>query len=240
MQNLLALETSTDACSVALRCGNAVTAVHHVEPRAHNRLLLSLIDQVLAEASLVPAQLDAVAFGRGPGSFTGLRIAAAVTQGIAWAHALPVVGVSTLQVLAATALSQAETPPAGVVTLVDARMDECYWNAFCPHSEQTLQPLAEDRLARPETLPELLAPLVAQAPGDWWLVGNGSPLLPASDWPAGIHWPLMNGELLPHARALLQLAWPRLEAGEGLPADQAIPHYLRDERRWRRLEQAPG
>lgn len=237
MSNLLALETSTDACSVALQCGDQVLARHHVEPRAHNRMLLQLIDELMAEAALVPTQLDGLAFGRGPGSFTGLRIAAAVTQGISWAADVPVVAVSTLEILAATALASSEHRLAGVCTLVDARMGECYWNGYRRLADGRLQPLTTDRLVSPETLAEQVELIAEGERGSWAWAGSG--LLAFPDLPLLSGWPGPQwAELLPDARQLLALAGARLAAGEGRPAAEAIPHYLRDERRWRRMDQA--
>ncbi|MCC5887363.1 MAG: tRNA (adenosine(37)-N6)-threonylcarbamoyltransferase complex dimerization subunit type 1 TsaB [Gammaproteobacteria bacterium] len=236
MQAVLALDTSTDACSVALDHGGRVHFRHHVEARAHNRLLLPMIEEVLAEAGLAPADLDALAFGRGPGSFTGLRIAAAVTQGLAWAHELPVLGVSSLEILAAEALLRV-ADAGGVITLLDARMGECYWNAF-DNGSGGLQALGEDGLAAPAALGPEIQARCAAGPGRWLLVG--AELLPESSWPQweGCEVVVMEA-LIPDARTLLTLARPRLEAGQGLTAREAVPAYLRDASRWRRLDDPP-
>lgn len=236
MQAVLALDTSTDACSVALDHGGRIHFRHQVEARAHNRLLLPMIEAVLAEAGLAPADLDALAFGRGPGSFTGLRIAAAVTQGLAWAHELPVLAVSSLEVLAAEASSL--VPAAvGVMTLLDARMDECYWNVFAVESTG-LRAHDEDGIDTPVAISAALETRGAGQPGSWLLVGANllpEPLRPA--WP-GCEWVTID-DLLPDARTLLALAVPRLRAGEGRPAAEAVPAYLRDASRWRRLDDPP-
>ena len=232
MQAVLALDTSTDACSVALDHGGNIHFRHQVEARAHNRLLLPMIEAVLAEAGLAPTQLDALAFGRGPGSFTGLRIAAAVTQGLAWAHELPVLGVSSLHILAAEAL-RGVPAAVGVVSLLDARMDECYWNAFAVEADG-LVALGEDGIAAPSAISALLDERCAERPGLWLLVGAA--LLPQALWPSWRSCEVIAiDDLLPDARTLLALATPRLRAGEGRAAAEAVPVYLRDASRWRRL-----
>ena len=126
--NLLAIETSTDACSVALRLGEETLVDHRVEPRRHAQLVLPMIDALLAEAGVARAALDGVAFGRGPGSFTGVRVAASVTQGIALGLDIGVVGVSTLACIAEGC--RRELGDARVGVALDARLDEIYWGAF--------------------------------------------------------------------------------------------------------------
>ena len=125
---LLAIETSTDACSVALAVGDDVRVDHRVEPRRHAQLVLPMIDALLAEAGLARGALDGVAFGRGPGSFTGVRIAASVTQGIALGLDIGVVGVSTLRAIAEGCRRELGDTRVGVA--LDARLDEIYWGAF--------------------------------------------------------------------------------------------------------------
>ncbi len=126
--NILAIETATDACSCALECSGKVSLRHTVEPRRHTELLLPMIDAVLAEAGVGFRALDAIAFGRGPGSFTGLRIACAVAQGLGFGADRPLVPVSTLQTVAA---GMHRTRGARrVLAAFDARMGEVYWGAF--------------------------------------------------------------------------------------------------------------
>lgn len=238
MTSILALDTSTDACSVALAHEGEVLHRHHLEARAHHRLLLPMIEDVLACAGCAPADLDAVAFGCGPGSFTGLRIATAVTQAIAWAHDLRIIGVSTLELLAAAAAKEAPAAE-GVITLLDARMGECYWNLFLLDGN-AVHPILDDGLATPAVIAGELARRCAAHPGRWLLLG--SQWLPESDWSqvAGVDVQPAS-EVCVDARVLLELAQARLLAGEGLPAREAIPRYLRDERRWRRLgDPVPG
>jgi tRNA threonylcarbamoyl adenosine modification protein YeaZ len=125
---ILAIETATEACSAALVQDGNVIERYVVAPREHNRLILSMIEAVLAEAGVGRTQIDAVAFGRGPGSFTGLRIAAGVTQGIAYGLDCPVLPVSTLAALAFQSFEEAAGE--GVYACLDARMGEIYGGLF--------------------------------------------------------------------------------------------------------------
>ena len=126
--NVLAIETATDACSCALEHSGTIVARHAVEPRRHTELLLPMIDSILAEAGVGLDALDAIAFGRGPGSFTGLRIACSVAQGLAFGVDCPLVAVSTLQIIAAGMHRQHGVSRALVA--LDARMGEVYWGGF--------------------------------------------------------------------------------------------------------------
>ncbi len=128
---LLALDTSSEGCSAALLINGSLTERFALAPRGHTRLLMPMIRELLAEQGLAPAELDALAFARGPGSFTGLRIATGVVQGLAWGLEVPVVPVSSL---AAVALSAMETLNVaegdGLAIAFDARMGEVYWGCF--------------------------------------------------------------------------------------------------------------
>ena len=125
---ILALDTATEACSAALLLDDQLIERYTFAPREHNRLILPMIDTVLAEAGLEITQLDALAFGRGPGSFTGVRIAAGVAQGIAFGADLPLVPISTLAALAEESL--AETGADYAYPCIDARMNEVYWAVY--------------------------------------------------------------------------------------------------------------
>ncbi|MGR8922068.1 MAG: tRNA (adenosine(37)-N6)-threonylcarbamoyltransferase complex dimerization subunit type 1 TsaB, partial [Gammaproteobacteria bacterium] len=125
--NLLALETATSACSVALSTADACVGRHAIVEQRHTECLFEMIDETLAEAGVARTALDAVAFGIGPGSFTGVRVAAATAQGIAAARNLPVVGISTLAVLAATATG---AEGGAVLAALDARRGEVYVAAY--------------------------------------------------------------------------------------------------------------
>jgi len=125
---LLALETSTEACSAALYLDGEVAERYQLAPQQHNKLILPMVESLLAEAGLGLRQMDALAFGRGPGSFTGVRIAAGVAQGLAFGADLPVAPVSTLAAMAQEAF--AETPDGFAFPCIDARMGEVYWGVY--------------------------------------------------------------------------------------------------------------
>ena len=146
--NLLAIETSTDACSVALLAKGDTLLDHRVEPRRHGQLVLPMIDALLAEAALPRGALDGIAFGRGPGSFTGVRVAASVTQGIALGLDIGVVGVSTLGCIAEGCRRELGDTCVGVA--LDARLDEIYWGAFVASSDGVMTSVLEERVCVPE------------------------------------------------------------------------------------------
>jgi len=213
---LLALETATDACSVALRHAGGVAARHEVAPRRHTELVIEMLDAVLGEAALARAALDAVAFGQGPGSFTGVRVAAALAQGIALGRGLPVCGVSTLAALAAGAARGGHR--GRVVALLDARRAEVYAATFdC--TDGTAHRLGDDVLITPEAL---LLP-----PGDDWLaVGNGWDVYAERLAPELRALP-RAADPYPHAVDVATLATRALAAGRGRDAGAALPAYLR-------------
>ena len=220
MSKLLALDTSSDACSLALWLDGEVTADFQFRPRQHAQALLPQIQQLLGAKGLRLEHLDALAFGRGPGSFTGLRIAAASIQGLALAADLPVVPVSTLQALALQARQQYFARQ--LLTVIDARMDEVYWCAWQVDEDEPRALLAE-QLSRPEKVLPLLP-----EDQDWLLVGSGC--VHAERLPARVRARLCQEvpNLLPDAAAMVQLAALAWERGEAVDAAAAQPVYLRD------------
>ncbi|RMT58233.1 hypothetical protein ALP29_01271 [Pseudomonas syringae pv. avii] len=216
MSTLLALDTATEACSVALLHDGKVTSHYEVIPRLHAQKLLPMIKQLLEDAGTTLAAVDAIAFGRGPGAFTGVRIAIGVVQGLAFALERPVLPVSNLAVLAQRALR--EHGASHVAAAIDARMDEVYWGCY-------RETAGEMRLVGTEAV---LAPEAAQLPadasGDWFGAGTG--------WGYGERIKVTCAEqdaaMLPHAEDLLALARFAFERGEAIAADQAAPVYLRD------------
>jgi tRNA threonylcarbamoyladenosine biosynthesis protein TsaB len=223
--NLLALETATDRCSVAVSAGGVVAARVDDRPRVHAGRVLGMVDECLAQAGLTLRALDAIAFGRGPGSFTGVRIGAGVVQGLALGVDCPVVPVSTL---AAHAVAARRRHDAGrVAVCVDARMDECYWGLYVVGAGGRVRTVAADALAAPS---ELALP----EDEDWFAVGTGWrrwPELAARLAPAAG----VDAELLPEAVDLLDLAAEAVVAGRSVSAESALPVYLRDEVAWQGL-----
>lgn len=217
MTTLLALDTATEACSVALLHDGKVTSHYEVIPRLHAQRLLPMIKQLLADAGVPLSALDAIAFGRGPGAFTGVRIAIGVVQGLAFALERPVLPVSNLAVLAQRSLR--EHGANQVAAAIDARMDEVYWG--CYRNEQ-----GEMRLAGAEAvLPPEQASLPRDATGEWFGAGTGW-----GSYAGRIPVPLVGQEpdMLPHAADLLSLARFAWARGDAMVADQAQPVYLRD------------
>ena len=125
---ILAIETSSAACSAALSVDGEVVERDALAPRQHAALILPMIESLLAESGCAVGELDAIAFGRGPGSFTGVRIAASIVQGIAFAADLPVIPVSTLAALAFGAMRESSVPR--VIAALDARREEVYWACY--------------------------------------------------------------------------------------------------------------
>jgi tRNA threonylcarbamoyladenosine biosynthesis protein TsaB len=215
---ILAIDTATEQCSVALRIGDVTLARGLVTPRGHADLVLPMVQEVLTESGLTLKQMDALAFGRGPGAFTGVRIAVGVIQGLAFAADLPVIGISNLAAVAQQSIMQdAET-----LVCMDARMGEVYWGRF-QFIDGLVAPTSIEQVSAPERVIE------SQRDGNWIpkrAVGTGFGAYPvlarhfaASD---------LNATLLPHAREVALLASRDYLSGLAVSAEQAQPVYLRD------------
>lgn len=141
---LLAIETATDACSVALLTGKRLIHRYEISPQQHAQLILPMIDSVIAEAKISLESIDVLSFGRGPGSFTGLRIAASIIQGLGVGLQKPIVPISTLRALAQKTFR--EQGATHVFSSLDARMDERYWALFVLDKNGVMQPFSEERV----------------------------------------------------------------------------------------------
>lgn len=225
--NLLALETSSPIGSIALLSGDHLLERFIETPREQTDLVLPFVDDVLSTAGIALRDLHAIAFGRGPGSFTGLRIAAAVTQGLALASGVPAVGVSSLEALAQHAWRELGIDDA--LVCVDARMREVYAARYVVRGRRaTLR--GEERLCPPEALlgPDAVA-------GDGWAgVGSGFAVYRDVLAPLAARAARVVPDLVPSARDLLVAAAEDVAAGRLLEPEEALPVYLRDESAWRR------
>lgn len=216
---LLALDTATEACSAALYVDEEIIARYEIAPRRHTQLVLPMCDMLLAQAGITLAQLDLLAFGRGPGSFTGVRIAAAVVQGMAFAHDLPVAPVSTLAGLAQEAMEVSRESK--VVAAIDARMREVYWGYYArtPDGLAILQ--NGEGVTRPEQIPIVT--------GNWYGVGSGwNAYIDSMTARFNTYLSRYDGNLLPKARYLIPLALAAYRRADIVSAEQALPIYLRD------------
>jgi tRNA threonylcarbamoyladenosine biosynthesis protein TsaB len=229
MPAILALDTSADACSVALKRDAELVEEFALAPREHTHRILHMVDSVLARAELGLAQLDALAFGRGPGSFTGLRIAAGVTQGLALGADLPVVPVSSLAAMAQGWLREnaGVERPLLVQVAVDARMDEVYFGAWCAR-DSGLEQVATEVVTGPERLQLPATPLPTVAVGSGWRFGDRI----AGFEPAGCL--AVEPERQVSATDVALLAESALAAGQVCNAAEAQPVYLRDEVSWQK------
>ena len=217
--NLLALETSTDQCSVALWCDGALLTRSRHAPRRHAEILLPMFDELLAEGGIARGQLDGIAFGRGPGAFTGVRLAVSVAQGLALALDRPVFPVSTL---AALALAAPAAVPY-VLAVLDARMGEVYAGAFRRAAAEALEPLGAETVGAAAALEVPAAPAWFGAGSGWAVHAEALGRRLRGAALAGI-----DAAAVPEAAQVARLAAPVLAAGGGVRADQALPVYLRD------------
>ena len=212
---LLAFETATEACSVALWLDGEVRERFELAPRRHAELSLPWAEALLAEAGIAKSQIDAIAVGRGPGAFTGVRLAIALAQGIALAFERPVVPVSTLAALALPARGER------VLAAIDARMGEVYWAAF-----------ARDGEGLRATTREAVGPATAVAlPGEgtWHGVGTGFAAGEgALRQHLGERLAAVDAAALPHAADVARLAAQAFARGETVAAEHLEPAYLRD------------
>ncbi len=214
----LALETSTELCSVALAARGSVVARDRITPREHTRHILGQVDELLREADATAEDLDAVAFGRGPGTFTGVRVATALAQGMAVARGLPLLPVSSLAALAQGAWRDRRISPALVA--VDARLDEVYWAMFEVDDDE-ISELHPESLSPPSELRARLSSL----PGGWLGAGSGWDL-PGMREIAKAGRAVAPG-MRPDARSVLDLASRDFQAGRTASFGEAQPAYLR-------------
>jgi tRNA threonylcarbamoyladenosine biosynthesis protein TsaB len=225
---LLALDASTEACSVAILKNGKIQAQFELCPQSHSLLLLPMIDNLLKQTNTKLTDLDGLVFGRGPGSFTGVRIGIGVAQGLAFSANLPLVGISTLQALAQRGFI--ESGEQQIIAAIDARMSELYCAAYQLDQQQLMQPITDEKVLAVEPMLSFCKTTLQTAYG----VGTG--------------WDSYATELLslrsnkqsvdvlyPHAEDMLLLAIPEFEQGNSVSAENAQPVYVRDTVSWQKL-----
>jgi len=222
---ILAIDTATEACSVALKIEDQSVEIFELIPRAHTERVLPMVDQLLAEAALSLNQLDAIAFDCGPGSFTGVRVGTSVAQGLAFSVDLPVIPISSLAALAQ--LAYRENKAEHVLSSIDARMSEMYWAGYSLDSgimilqgEEKVTPVSE-----------------VKADGPWHAIGSGWDTfgneLQQANW---VNVTSYTKDQFPHAQDIATLAAKSYQNGQLVSAENAIPSYIRDEVTWKKIK----
>ncbi|WP_148861962.1 tRNA (adenosine(37)-N6)-threonylcarbamoyltransferase complex dimerization subunit type 1 TsaB [Marinobacter fonticola] len=226
---LLALDTTAEGCSAALWLEGVLFERSIRSPRGHTQHLMPMVRELVAEADIRLSDLDALAFGRGPGSFTGLRIATGVVQGLAYGLDVPVVPVSSLAAVAAQAVRRGVAQEGqGVAVAFDARMGEVYWNCYTVQ-HGVPRASANERVCAPQqvTLTET---------ADYWL-GAGSGFTLVNQLPAAVRETVAESypDWYPQAADIASLAVADWSQGVQVPAWEAAPVYVRDEITWKKL-----
>jgi len=222
---VLALDAATESLSAAISADSSKECVSHFEvcPQEHSQKILPLIESLLTQDNMKLKDLDVIAFGRGPGSFTGVRISVAITQGLAFSANLPVVGISTLQTMAQQAID--ETGAKNVYAAIDARMSEVYFAHYCADENGIARLIDKEIVIKPELLNLDLADVVA--------VGTGFETYPNLHEAKNIKF--LADIILPNAKYMLKIATDMHAKGECVSAAQAQPMYVRDTVTWKKL-----
>jgi tRNA threonylcarbamoyladenosine biosynthesis protein TsaB len=221
---LLGIETSTNIGSVAIAIDGDVSSREMASPREQTAQLLGLVDHSLVAAGITLAELDGIVFGRGPGSFTGLRVAAAVAQGLALASGVPLLPVSSLQCLAQTAVRKERAGRS--LVCVDARMGELYWAEFAS-VDGIARLVGDERLGNP-------GDVAAPVERPWAAVGDGFASYRDALGEQSARAERVLADLKPSAEDLFPQAVLDLAAGRSVTPGQALPVYLREHTAWRR------
>jgi tRNA threonylcarbamoyladenosine biosynthesis protein TsaB len=225
---ILALDTATEACSAALLNQHQLDARFEIAPRDHTQRILPLVQALLQAQQLELTALDALAFGRGPGSFTGVRIGIGIAQGLALGANLPMIGVSSLATMAQGAWRL--TGATRVLAAIDARMGEVYWAEYQRDANGEWQGEETEAVLSPEAAQARIASLE----GEWTTVGTGWQAYPQLLTTPGAQ--LVASEvLLPAAEDMLPLALAAWQRGATVAVEHAEPVYLRNEVAWKKL-----
>ncbi len=222
---LLIIDTSTEACSVAVVKNDEIFFKQDVTPRSHTKMVLPMVDMLLTDASLSINDMDAIAWGRGPGSFTGVRIGTGIMQGLALGANKPVIGISTLAAMAQQAIDELNAQQ--VIAAIDARMGEVYWGVFS--NVNGLATLIDvEMVVKPEIINRNIL-------NDNPYIGVGTAW---ETYPALIELGDINiaeSILYPSSKAMAPLALNAWSNGEVMDVDEASPVYVRDTVTWQKL-----
>ena len=229
MSLILALDSSTDACSVALYADGKLDARFELAAKSHTQRLLPMVDELLQSNNLGLSQLDAIAFGRGPDSFTGLRICMGIVQGLAFGAQLPVIPISTLEAMALGYYRANPEVSLPVLVALDARMNEVYWGLFILEGD-SVSVASDEFVMKPELLSE--QDVIQSMAGQFVAVGPG--------W----HYPAMQAlaastivmDVQPHAEDMALIAAKIWSAGGAINVLDAEPVYLRDTISWQKRQ----
>ncbi len=231
---ILAIDTATEACSAALYIDGAVTEQYQLAPREHTQLILNMIEDLLTQANLKVTDLDALAFGRGPGSFTGVRIATGIVQGLAFAANLPVVPVSTLAAIAQLAFDNHQHKH--VIAGIDARMGEMYWGCYSIDEKNLMVLCAEEKVtsANAVQVSDGFAGNFCGAGSAW--ESYAEPL--KSSFSAQLS--EVYSDYFPRSACIVKLAAEAFSRGEAVEAANAQPVYLRNDVAKKKKDQVKG
>lgn len=225
---ILAIDTATEACSVALWDNGKTYAHFELCPREHTQRILPFVQSVLNQGHVSLSDIDVLAYGRGPGSFTGVRIGIGIAQGLALGAALPMAGISTLATMAQAAWRKAGATR--VLCAIDARMGEVYWAEYQRNADGCWEGEATERVCKPEQVTERLR----QLDGAWFSVGTGWEAWPEMAKESGLQ-VTSAGVSLPEAEDMLPLAMQVVERQQTVAVEHAEPVYLRNEVAWKKL-----
>lgn len=217
--NLLAIETSASACSIALQYQDRMVVSHEIAPMQQAQIILTRIDELCRQAGMRLNDLDAIAYGCGPGSFTGTRIACSVAQGLSFACSKPIIQVSSLAVMAQTAHDEQGWDH--VMVAVDARMDQIYWAVYTVGQSDIMHLSGAEIICFPDAVPTF-ASENGYGIGDGWLKYEDKIKISLGFNPIAI-----DPHVIPHAKDLLKMAVIKYKQKEWITAAEAAPVYLR-------------
>lgn len=218
---LLAIDTSSSACSIALQINEDVTLLHEVAPMQHAKLILPMLNELLTSTDITLANIDAIAYGCGPGSFTGIRIASSVVQALGFAVNKPIIPISTLAVIAQAAYMEHGCEHSLVA--LDARMGQIYWAIYKVIENESVALQGEEQLIKPDNLSISIPEGAWSGIGDAWASYKEILVKSLGFQPSNI-----IPDQLPNAAALLKLANIKFAQGEWVSPSAALPNYLRD------------